>query len=234
MKRGAKLDDIRKIILADISRNHKVLIKNWLHLLPIHPWIIRRQFVWVQNYYFIEITDEAGKAGASAAESGGEQGGVSAAAALQPDHHNKQPQHQHQLPEWGRTWAAAAAAVESRTGQLAPQQQPQGSTPAVTQFSETRQLGFFKPKRHNDRNKSNSPYVIHKVRTQDIKQVNKIYGGKNMKDTLANFHKNETIAHIRPDDKLGPAPPSVLEKIITRPDSTITDKLYHPKKNPRI
>jgi hypothetical protein len=72
------------------------------------------------------------------------------------------------------------------------------------------------------------------VRTQDIKNVNKIYGAKDMKGTLANFHKNDTISHIRPDDKLGPAPPSVLEKIITRPDSTITDKFYHPKKNPRI
>lgn len=65
------------------------------------------------------------------------------------------------------------------------------------QFSETRQLGFFKQRK--DRNKSNSPYIIHKVRTQDLRSANKIYvpsQANPLKDTLSSFRKNKTIAHI--------------------------------------
>lgn len=104
------------------------------------------------------------------------------------------------------------------------------------QFSETRQLGFFKQKRHNDRNKSNSPYIIHKVRTQDIKNINKIYGTKDMKDTAAHFHKNETVAQIaREEEKVEAHPPSVLEKILAKQDRTIADRFYnHPRKNPQL
>jgi hypothetical protein len=59
------------------------------------------------------------------------------------------------------------------------------------QFSETRQLGFFKSK--HSKNTSNSPYIIHKVRTHDIKSVNKIYGSNAkdpLKETLSSFRKN--------------------------------------------
>jgi hypothetical protein len=58
-------------------------------------------------------------------------------------------------------------------------------------------LGFFKKK---ERNKSNSPYIIHKVRTQDFRSINKIYapGHNNMKDTISSFRKNQTLTHIQP------------------------------------
>ena len=58
------------------------------------------------------------------------------------------------------------------------------------QFSQTRQLGFFKHKK--DRNHSNSPYIIHKVRTQDLRSVNKIYAPHTnpLKETLTHFRKN--------------------------------------------
>lgn len=78
------------------------------------------------------------------------------------------------------------------------------------------------------------------MRTQDIKSVNKIYGGaigKNMKETLGNFRKNDTIAHIvREEEKIEPRPPSVLEKITIKQEKTATEKFYnhHNKKSPRI
>ena len=57
----------------------------------------------------------------------------------------------------------------------------------LKEFSQTRQLGFFKKK---ERNKSNSPYIIHKVKTQDFKSINKIYGHGQMKETGVGFRKN--------------------------------------------
>jgi hypothetical protein len=106
-------------------------------------------------------------------------------------------------------------------------------------------LGFFKGKRNDDssiRNKSNSPYIIHKVRTQDIKSINKIYGGKTardpLKDTLTSLRKHETLDHlpVTNDLKEDNNTASVLEKIITRHDKTLTNKFYQGqiKRNPRV
>ena len=74
------------------------------------------------------------------------------------------------------------------------------------------------------------------MRTQDLKSVNKIYGSKQMKDTLSNFRKNETLEQIVNEvDKVESTTPSVLERILTKQEKTITDKFYHqPRRNQRI
>ena len=74
------------------------------------------------------------------------------------------------------------------------------------------------------------------MRTQDLKSVNKIYGSKQMKDTLSNFRKNETLEQIVNEvDKVESTTPSVLERILTKQEKTVTDKFYpQPRRNHRM
>lgn len=50
------------------------------------------------------------------------------------------------------------------------------------------------------RNKSNSPYMIHKARTQDIHSIQKIYGTKQARDpfkeVFSSGRKNGTIEQL--------------------------------------
>lgn len=74
------------------------------------------------------------------------------------------------------------------------------------------------------------------MRTQDLKSVNKIYGNRQMKDTLSNFRKNETLEQIVNEvEKVESATPSVLERILSKQEKTATDKFYpQPRRNHRI
>jgi hypothetical protein len=109
----------------------------------------------------------------------------------------------------------------------------------MTQLGETRQLGFQNIGRRIDhpRNKSNSPYVIHKARTQDIQSIHKIYGTKPsrdpFKDVFSSIRKNGTIDQqpARSGFKDQSHYVSTLEKIIKKREKGINGKLSQAIKN---
>ena len=69
----------------------------------------------------------------------------------------------------------------------------------LCQFSETRQLGFYKgnSKGKNQKNQP-SPYLVHKTKTQDLKPINKIIPSSHKAYEPATFRQhNRTISTTR-------------------------------------
>ena len=85
-------------------------------------------------------------------------------------------------------------------------------------------MGFFKGR--EKRTKSNSPYVIHKVRTQDIRPPNKVYG--TMRDTKTKWHNDNTQTLIGLEQKKEPS----LDRIIGKADRTNAKPFYKAPQKP--